>query len=83
MFRLDEGDRGRATPRRNHRGVLARTDGRGDELDHLHHARLSADRAERQDRRSDPCLRKNGAVDLFDELDTTRPRDRQIGASSP
>src|SRR5688572_32504419 len=31
MFRLDEGDRGRAAPRRNHRGVSYWTDGRGDD----------------------------------------------------
>ena len=30
-----------------------------------------------------PSFGSDGIVDLFDELDTTRPRDGQIGASSP
>ncbi len=83
MFRLDEGDRGRAAPRRNHRGVSYWTDGRGDEriLYITPGYQLIALNAKTGD--PIPAFGKNGAVDLFDELDTTRPRDGQIGASSP
>ena len=83
MFRYDEGDRGRAAPRRNHRGVSYWTDGRGDEriLYITPGYRLVALNAKTGD--PIPSFGQNGIVDLFDELDTTRPRDGQIGASSP
>ena len=79
MFRLDEGDRGRAAPRRNHRGVSYWTDGRGDEriLYITPGYQLIALNAKTGD--PIPAFGKNGTVDLFDELDTTRPRDGQIG----
>ena len=83
MFRFDEGDRGRAAPRRNHRGVSYWTDGRGDEriLYITPGYQLIALNAKTGD--PIPAFGKDGIVDLFDELDTTRPRDGQIGASSP
>jgi quinoprotein glucose dehydrogenase len=83
MFRLDEGDRGRAAPRRNHRGVSYWTDGRGDEriLYITPGYQLIALNAKTGD--PIPSFGRDGRVDLFDELDTTRPRDGQIGASSP
>ena len=82
-FRLDEGDRGRVAPRRNHRGVSYWTDGRGDEriIYITPGYQLVALNAKTGD--PIPSFGTGGRVDLFDELDTTRPKDGQIGASSP
>ena len=82
-FRFDEGARGQAAPRRNHRGVSYWTDGRGDEriLYITPGYRLIALNARTGD--PIPSFGTDGIVDLFDELHTTRPRDGVIGASSP
>jgi quinoprotein glucose dehydrogenase len=83
MFRLDEGDRGRVAPRRNHRGVSYWTDGKGDDRILYISPGYQLIALNAKTGTPIPSFGKNGIVDLFDELDTTRPRDGQIGSSSP
>jgi len=82
-FRLDEGDRGRVAPRRNHRGVSYWTDGRGDERIIYITPGYQLVALNAKTGTPIPSFGTGGRVDLFDELDTTRPKDGQIGASSP
>jgi quinoprotein glucose dehydrogenase len=83
MFRFDEGRRGQVAPRQNHRGLAYWTDGRGDEriLYITPGYRLIALNAKTG--RPIPSFGREGVVDLFDELHTSRPNDGVIGASSP
>ncbi len=83
MFRLDEGARGQVAPRRNHRGVAYWTDGR-DAQRILYitpgYQLVALDARTGQPVRS---FGADGFVDLFEDLQQTRPRDGMIGSSSP
>jgi quinoprotein glucose dehydrogenase len=83
MYRYDEGARGQAAPRKNHRGVSYWTDGQGDEriIYITPGYRLIALNA----KTGTPVrtFGTEGSVDLFDELHATRPGDGVVGASSP
>jgi quinoprotein glucose dehydrogenase len=83
VFRLDEGDRGRAAPRLNHRGVAYWTDGRGDERVLYITAGYQLIALNAKNGQPIPSFGSGGVVDLFDGLDQPRPPNGQIGSSSP
>jgi quinoprotein glucose dehydrogenase len=83
MWRYDEGQRGVAAPRKNHRGVAYWTDGKGDEriIYFTPGYRLIA--LDAKTGRPVPSFGTNGIVDLYERLDRPAPEDGVIGASSP
>jgi quinoprotein glucose dehydrogenase len=83
LYRYDEGERGQKAPRQNHRGVAYWSDGRGDDrilyiTPGYHFIALNA-------KTGTPIesFGNGGIVDLYDGLDQPRPKDGQIGSSSP
>jgi quinoprotein glucose dehydrogenase len=83
MFRYNEGDRGRAGPRQNHRGVSYWTDGRGgDRLLYItpgyHLIALNLTTGQ-----PISTFGADGVVDLYEGLDQPAPPSGQIGSSSP
>jgi quinoprotein glucose dehydrogenase len=82
IWRIDEGLRGDVAPRKNHRGVSYWTDGESARVVYITPGyRLIA--LDARTGRPDPAFGTDGMVDLFEGLDRPRPRDGQIGASSP
>jgi quinoprotein glucose dehydrogenase len=83
MFRYDEGERGQKAPRQNHRGVAYWSDGRGD--DRILYITAGYHLIELNAKTGAPIqsFGTSGVVDLYDGLDQPRPRDGQIGSSSP
>jgi quinoprotein glucose dehydrogenase len=83
MYRYDEGARGQAAPRLNHRGVSYWTDGKGSEriiyiTPGYHMIELDAKTG-----RPAPAFGNEGIVDLYEQLDRQVPKDGLIGSSSP
>ena len=71
MHSENEGARGQAAPRQLSGRGLCVLDRRHGGADPLRHARLSAGRARREDRRAGPGFGKNGIVDLKQDFDQT------------
>ena len=82
MWRIDEGLRGEVSPRKNSRGVSYWTDGSAARIIYITqgYQLISLDA---HTGRPDPAFGTDGVVDLFDGLDRPRPREGEIGATSP
>ena len=82
VWRYNEGTRGEAAPRKNHRGVSYWTDGTVERIVYVTPGfnLISLDAKTGQ---PDPRFGLEGIVDLYDGLDRPRPRDGVIGSTSP
>jgi quinoprotein glucose dehydrogenase len=83
MYRLDEGARGRAAPRLNHRGVAYWNDGNGDARIVFITAGYHLVALDATTGRPIETFGRKGIVDLYHDLDQAEPEDGQIGSSSP
>ena len=82
VWSYNEGARGEAAPRKNHRGVAYWTDGSEERIVYITpgYNLISLDA---RTGRPDPRFGLEGVVDLFDGLDRPRPRPGAIGSTSP
>ncbi|HCQ99810.1 MAG TPA: quinoprotein glucose dehydrogenase, partial [Acidobacteria bacterium] len=82
VWSYNEGARGEAAPRKNHRGVSYWTDGSEERIVYITpgYNLISLDA---RTGRPDPRFGLEGVVDLFDGLDRPRPRPGAIGSTSP
>ena len=83
VYRPEEGARGQAAPRLNHRGVAYWTDGKGDKrilmiTPGYHLIALDAATGRPVDQ-----FGQAGIVDLYKDFDQPEPKDGRIGSSSP
>ena len=82
VWRYNEGARGEAAPRKNHRGVAYWTNGTDGRIVYITpgYNLISLDA---QTGLPDPQFGLEGIVDLYDDLDRPRPRTGSIGSTSP
>lgn len=83
MYRFDEGARGSAGPRQNHRGVAFWTNGNGDDRIIYITAGYRLIELNAKTGRPVPGFGADGVVDLYEGLDRPVPKDGTIGSSSP
>jgi len=82
-YRFDEGKRGQAAPRPNHRGVSYWTDGKGDQRITYVTAGYHMIQLDAKTGRPVEAFGDKGIVDLYKDFDQPEPTDGQIGSSSP
>ena len=82
VWRYNEGSRGEAAPRKNHRGVSYWTDGNAERIVYVTPG-FNLISIDAQTGLPDPRFGIEGIVDLYDGLDRPRPRDGVIGSTSP
>ena len=82
VWRYDEGARGEAAPRKNHRGVSYWTNGDAERIVYITPG-FNLISLDAQTGLPDPRFGLEGIVDLYDELDRPRPRTGSIGSTSP
>ena len=82
VWRYNEGTRGEAAPRKNHRGVSYWTDGTAERIVYVTPG-FNLISLDAQTGQPDPRFGLEGIVDLYDGLDRPRPRDGVIGSTSP
>ena len=81
VWRYNEGARGEAAPRRNHRGVSYWTNGIEGRIVYITPG-FSLISLDAQTGLPDPRFGLEGIVDLYDDLDRPRPRTGSIGSTS-
>ena len=82
VWRYNEGSRGEAAPRKNHRGVSYWTDGTAERIVYITPG-FNLISVDAKTGLPDPRFGLEGIVDLYDGLDRPRPRDGVIGSTSP
>jgi quinoprotein glucose dehydrogenase len=82
VWRYNEGPRGEAAPRRNHRGVAYWSDGDAGRVVYITPG-FNLISLDAQTGLPDPRFGLEGIVDLYDNLDRPRPRVGAIGSTSP